>query len=96
MKATPLSDYERRTANLMTSHALASIALNSGMRCRKRSNYAAIESELQYFKKFSEWSLRWKDAPDGIEESEIPGVGFPTFCYNSDFIHLAVCKLFKH
>ena len=50
MKATPLSDYERRTANLMTSHALASIALNSGMRCCKRSTYAAIESALQYFK----------------------------------------------
>jgi hypothetical protein len=50
MKATPLSDYERRTANMMTSRALAAIAVNSGMRCCKRSTYAAIESAVQYFK----------------------------------------------
>jgi hypothetical protein len=50
MKATPLTDYERRTANMMTSRALAAIAVNSGMRCCKRSTYASIESAIQYFK----------------------------------------------
>jgi hypothetical protein len=50
MKATPLSDYERRTANMMTSRALAAIAVNSGVRCCKRSTYASIESAIQYFK----------------------------------------------
>ncbi|CAG0998362.1 MAG: hypothetical protein MPEBLZ_01338 [Candidatus Methanoperedens nitroreducens] len=34
----------------MTSRALAAIAVNSGVRCCKRSTYAAIESALQYFK----------------------------------------------
>ncbi len=50
MKATPLSDYERRTANIMTSRALAAIAGNSGVRCCKRSTYASIEAATQYFK----------------------------------------------
>ena len=50
MKATPLSDYERRTANMMTSRALAAIAVNRGVRCCKRSTYASIESAIQYFK----------------------------------------------
>ena len=35
---------------MMTSRALAAIAVNSGVRCCKRSTYAAIESALQYFK----------------------------------------------
>ncbi|MFZ3385536.1 MAG: DUF5714 domain-containing protein [Candidatus Methanoperedens sp.] len=50
LKATPLSDYERRTANMMTSRALAAIAVNSGVRCCKRSTYASIEAAIQYFK----------------------------------------------
>lgn len=50
LRATPLTDYERRTANMMTSRALAAIAGNMGVRCCKRSTFAAIESAAQYFK----------------------------------------------
>lgn len=50
LKATPLTDYERRTANVMTSRALAAIAANSGARCCKRSTFASIEAALQYFR----------------------------------------------
>jgi len=49
LEASPLTDYERRTANMMTSRALAAIAINRGMRCCKRSTFAAIESAVQYF-----------------------------------------------
>ncbi len=50
LKATPLTDHERRTANIMTSRALAAIASNRGARCCKRSTFTAIESANQYFK----------------------------------------------
>ncbi len=50
LKATPLTDHERRTANMMTSRALAAIASNRGARCCKRSTFTAIESANQYFK----------------------------------------------
>ena len=50
LKATPLTDHERRTANMMTSRALAAIASNRGARCCKRSTIVAIESANQYFK----------------------------------------------
>ncbi len=50
LKASPLTDYERRTANMMTSRALAAIASNRGARCCKRSTYVALESAIQYFR----------------------------------------------
>ncbi len=50
LKASPLTDYERRTANMMTSRALAAIAANSGARCCKRSTFAATEAATQYFR----------------------------------------------
>ncbi|VVB94380.1 Uncharacterised protein [uncultured archaeon] len=50
LKATPLTDHERRTANMMTSRALAAIASNRGARCCKRSTFTAIESANQYFR----------------------------------------------
>lgn len=50
LRATPLTDYERRTANTMTSRALAAIAANTGVRCCKRSTFAAIDAAIQYFK----------------------------------------------
>ncbi|KCZ72752.1 hypothetical protein ANME2D_01186 [Candidatus Methanoperedens nitroreducens] len=50
LKASPLTDHERRTANMMTSRALAAIAINRGVRCCKRSTFAAIESAIQYFR----------------------------------------------
>lgn len=50
LKATPLTDNERRTANMMTSRALVAIASNRGVRCCKRSTFTAIESANQYFK----------------------------------------------
>lgn len=50
LKATPLTDNERRIANMMTSRALVAIASNRGVRCCKRSTFAAIESANQYFK----------------------------------------------
>ena len=50
LKASPLMDYERRTANMMTSRALAAIASNRGARCCKRSTYVALESAIQYFR----------------------------------------------
>ena len=50
LKATPLTDYERRTANIMTSRALAAIAGNRGVRCCKRSTFGAIEAATQYFR----------------------------------------------
>lgn len=50
LKASPLTDYERRTANMMTGRALAAIAENRGVRCCKRSTFAAIEAATQYFR----------------------------------------------
>jgi hypothetical protein len=50
LKATPLTDYERRTANIMTSRALEAIAADSGVRCCKRSTFAAIEAATRYFR----------------------------------------------
>ncbi len=50
LKSSPLTDYERRTANMMTSRALAAIAANRGARCCKRSTFAAIEAATQYFR----------------------------------------------
>ena len=50
LNASPLTDYERRTANIMTSRALAAIASNRGARCCKRSTFAAIEAATQYFR----------------------------------------------
>jgi hypothetical protein len=48
--ATPLTDHERRVANMMTSRALSAISGNSGMRCCKRSTFAAIDAAVQYFR----------------------------------------------
>lgn len=45
-----MTDNERRIANVMTSRALVAIASNRGVRCCKRSTFAAIESANQYFK----------------------------------------------
>lgn len=50
LKSSPLTDHERRTANMMTSRALSAIASNRGMRCCKRSTYASIETAIQYFR----------------------------------------------
>ncbi len=50
LKASPLSDHERRTANMMTSRALSAIASNRGARCCKRSTFASIEAATQYFR----------------------------------------------
>jgi len=50
LKSSPLTDHERRTANMMTSRALAAIASNRGVRCCKRSTYASIETAIQYFR----------------------------------------------
>lgn len=50
LKASPLTDHERRTANMMTSRALAAIASNRGVRCCKRSTFASIEAAIQYFR----------------------------------------------
>ncbi len=57
LKASPLTDYERRTANMMTSRALAAIAGNRGVRCCKRSTFASIEAAIQYFRKVLEVEL---------------------------------------
>ncbi len=50
LKSSPLTDHERRTANIMTSRALAAIASNRGVRCCKRSTFASIEAAIQYFR----------------------------------------------
>ena len=50
LNATPLTDYERRVANIMTSRALLAISGNSGVRCCKRSTFASIEAAVQYFR----------------------------------------------
>ncbi len=50
LKATPLTEYERRIANVMTSRALAAIASTRGVRCCKRSTFIALESAIQYFR----------------------------------------------
>ena len=50
LKASPLTDYERRCANMMTSRALAAISGNRGARCCKRSTFAAMEAAIQYFR----------------------------------------------
>lgn len=50
LKSSPLTDHERRTANMMTSRALVAIASNRGVRCCKRSTFASIEAAIQYFR----------------------------------------------
>lgn len=50
LKATPLTDLERRCANMMTARALTAIASNRGVRCCKRSTFASLEAAIQYFR----------------------------------------------
>jgi hypothetical protein len=57
LKASPLTDYERRTANMMTSRALAAIASNRGARCCKRSTYVALDLQFSISGKYLELNL---------------------------------------